>query len=214
MSNPGCYALSAVSMLHPLVKAGLLPADYPVTINAVSGYSGGGRRLIAAFEDDEADDATDASYYLYGLDLEHKHVPEIQKHGSLSKRPLFVPSVGDFAQGMIVSLPLQSVVPAGLAHREAAARSDRGALRGQGRRAGHQRRAAVRHCVAQGTQAARGLSLDAEELYGTDKLTIHVFANEAREQAVICAVLDNLGKGASGQAVQNLELMLGLSHDA
>ena len=107
VTNPGCYALGAVSMLHPLVEAGLLPPDHPVTINAVSGYSGGGRKLIAAFEDPDAPDATDADFYLYGLDLEHKHVPEIHKHGSLTHRPLFVPSVGSFAQGMIVSLPLQ-----------------------------------------------------------------------------------------------------------
>ena len=94
-------------MLHPLVERELLPADYPVTINAVSGYTGGGKKLIAAFEDPASPDATDSNFYLYGLDLEHKHVPEIEKHGSLTHRPLFMPSVGRFAQGMIVSLPLQ-----------------------------------------------------------------------------------------------------------
>jgi N-acetyl-gamma-glutamyl-phosphate reductase len=213
VSNPGCYALSAVSMLHPLVKAGLLPADYPVTINAVSGYSGGGRRLIAAFEDSEIEDHTDAAYYLYSLELEHKHVPEIQKHGSLQKRPLFVPSVGDFAQGMIVSLPLQlwslPGSPTAKALHEALATHYGGKDGEQG------------VCVAPLADSASrkahkllsGLSLDAEELFGTDRLTIHVFGNEEREQAVLCAVLDNLGKGAAGQAVQNLELMLGLSHE-
>jgi N-acetyl-gamma-glutamyl-phosphate reductase len=214
VSNPGCYALSAVSMLHPLVKAGLLPADYPVTINAVSGYSGGGRRLIAAFEDDGADDATDAAYYLYGLDLEHKHVPEIQKHGSLTRRPIFVPSVGDFAQGMIVSLPLQlwslpGSPKAGDLHAVLAAHYE-----GRGGEQGINVAPLAESASRKAHKLLGGLSLDAEELYGTNKLTIHVFANEAREQAVVCAVLDNLGKGAAGQAVQNLELMLGLSHDS
>jgi N-acetyl-gamma-glutamyl-phosphate reductase len=203
VSNPGCYALGAVSMLHPLVESGILPADYPVTINAVSGYSGGGKKLIAAFEDPDASDATDSNFYLYGLDLEHKHVAEIQMHGSLEQRPLFVPSVGRFAQGMIVSLPLQLwALP--------------------GEPAAHQLHAALVEHYA-GSGGPQGVSvapledslmlmahLDPEALNGRDCLQIHVFANEARRQAVVCAVLDNLGKGAAGQAVQNLELMLGL----
>jgi N-acetyl-gamma-glutamyl-phosphate reductase len=213
VTNPGCYALSAVSMLHPLVTTGLLPPDYPVTINAVSGYSGGGRRLIAAFEDDEADDATDASYYLYGLDLEHKHVPEIQKHGSLSKRPIFVPSVGDFAQGMIVSLPLQLWSLPGSPTAKQLHDAIATHYEGKGGEQGINVAPLSDTASRKAHKLLGGLSLDAEELYGTDKLTIHVFANEAREQAVLCAVLDNLGKGASGQAVQNLELMLGLAHD-
>ena len=206
VTNPGCYALGAVSMLHPLVLNEILPAGHPVTINAVSGYSGGGRKLIAAFEDPDSPDATDSNYYLYGLDLEHKHVPEIQMHGSLTRRPLFVPSVGRFAQGMIVSLPLQlwslpgkptpGDLHAALSEHYGAKDSSQGI------------------CVASLEESA-GLAahLDAEALTGSDKLTIHVFANESYEQAVVCAVLDNLGKGAAGQAVQNLELMLGLSHD-
>jgi N-acetyl-gamma-glutamyl-phosphate reductase len=203
VTNPGCYACGAVSMLYPLVQAGILPAGQPVTINAVSGYSGGGKRLIAAFEDPESPEATDSNYYLYGLDLEHKHVPEIEAHGGLTRRPLFVPSVGRFAQGMIVSLPLQlwslpgtpkpGDVHAALAEHYAGKDSARG--------------------VAVASLAdSRALKdcLDAEALNATDRLTLHVFANEAREQAVVCAVLDNLGKGAAGQAVQNLNLMLGL----
>jgi N-acetyl-gamma-glutamyl-phosphate reductase len=205
VSNPGCYALGAVSMLHPLVEAGLLPPDHPVTINAVSGYSGGGKSLIRRFEEPDAPDATDENFYLYGLDLEHKHVPEIQKHGSLTQRPLFVPSVGRFAQGMIVSLPLQLW-----------------SLPGKPRAADVHEALATHYADEAGSQGVSVASLDAskavqadldaEALFGKDGLTLYVFPNEGREQAVVCAVLDNLGKGAAGQAVQNLELMLGLSH--
>lgn len=212
VANPGCYALGAISMLHPLVEAGLLPADSAVTINAVSGYSGGGRKLIAAFEDTEAPDATDASFLLYGLDLEHKHVPEIQKHGNLTHRPLFVPSVGDFAQGMIVSLPLQlwslpgNPRPADIHDALASHYADESGSQGVRVASLSESAAAKAHNLLSGN------SLDAEENYGKDGLTLYVFGNENREQAVVCAVLDNLGKGAAGQAVQNLELMLGLAH--
>lgn len=207
VANPGCYALGAISMLHPLVQSELLPAGHPVTINAVSGYSGGGKKLIAAFEDPDAEDATESNFYLYGLELEHKHVPEIQMHGSLSRRPLFVPSVGRFAQGMIVSIPLQlwalpgAPKPSDL-HEVLASHYD-----------GREGAQGVTVAPLEESEALRA-HLDPEALNTTDGVTLHVFANEAREQAVICAVLDNLGKGAAGQAVQNLELMLGLSHDA
>ena len=107
VTNPGCYALSSVAMIHPLVAAGVLPADHPVTINAVSGYSGGGRRMIESFEDKGAPDYTDEAFRVYGLSLAHKHVPEIQSRSGLTHRPLFMPSVGRFRQGMIVQLPLQ-----------------------------------------------------------------------------------------------------------
>ena len=216
VSNPGCYALGAVSMLHPLVINELIPAGHPITINAVSGYSGGGKKLIAAFEDPDSTDATDSDFYLYGLDLEHKHVPEIQQHGSLTKRPLFVPSVGRFAQGMIVSLPLQlwslPGAPRAKDLHEALSEHYKAKDGEQGVHVASLEESSEEHAVA------RHLSgmphVDAEALTGTDKLTIHVFANEERQQAGICAVLDNLGKGAAGQAVQNLELMLGLSRDA
>jgi N-acetyl-gamma-glutamyl-phosphate reductase len=204
VTNPGCYACGAISMLHPLIKADLLPADYPVTINAVSGYSGGGKKLIAAFEDSESPDATESNFYLYGLELEHKHVPEIHQHAGLTRRPLFVPSVGRFAQGMIVSLPLQlwSLPGAPKASRIHAALTEHYAGAARVTVSPLEDSALLKDC------------LDAESLNGTDGLTIHVFANELREQAVVCAVLDNLGKGAAGQAVQNLNLMLGLPETA
>ena len=203
VSNPGCYACGAVSMLHPLIDRGLMSADQPVTINAVSGYSGGGKKLIAAFEDPDSPQATDTNFYLYGLDLKHKHVPEIHTHAALTHRPLFVPSVGRFAQGMIVSLPLQlwslpgTPSPADLHAALAEHYGDEPAAHG------------VRVAPLDESASLRE-RLDPEGLNATDGLTIHIFADDAGEQAVVCAVLDNLGKGAAGQAIQNLELMLGL----
>jgi N-acetyl-gamma-glutamyl-phosphate reductase len=199
-------------MLHPLVQAELIPSSHPVTINAISGYSGGGKKLIAAFEDPDSPDATDSNFYLYGLDLEHKHVPEIEMHGSLSRRPLFVPSVGRFAQGMIVSLPLQLWALPGAPKPkdlyDALAQHYTGSDGDRGIHVASLEESASEQAVAR--QLSGMPHLDGEALTGTDRLTIHVFANEARQQAVVCAVLDNLGKGAAGQAVPNLELMLGL----
>jgi N-acetyl-gamma-glutamyl-phosphate reductase len=204
ITNPGCYACGAVAMLYPLVQDELLPADYPVTINAVSGYSGGGKRLIAAFEDPDSPDTTDSNFYLYALELEHKHVPEIEKHGALGRRPLFVPSVGRFAQGMIVSLPLQlwSLPGAPTPSHLHAALADY-----------YDGKPGVTVAPIEDSALLKD-RLDAEYLNATDRLTLHVFGNESRQQAVVCAVLDNLGKGAAGQAVQNLNLMLGLPEDA
>ncbi len=198
VSNPGCYAIASVAMLHPLVSAGLLPADHAVTINAVSGYSGGGRKMIESFENPDAPDYTQAPFRVYGLGLEHKHVEEIRIHGSLDTRPLFVPSVGRFAQGMIVQLPLQlHSLPA-----KPTAGDVHGVL------AGHYRgRAFV--TVPELADTAALDRLEPEALNGTNELRLHVFANDRRGQAVVIAVLDNLGKGASGQAVQNLNLMCG-----
>ncbi len=199
VTNPGCYACASVSMLYPLVSAGLLPADFPVSINAVSGYTGGGKSLIAAFEDPNSDNYTDSAYYLYGLGLAHKHVPEIQQRGAISNPPVFVPSVGEFAQGMIVSLPLQLWALPG-----SPKPSDIHAT-------------LTDHYAGQRFVSVADLSdpsviahLDPEALNNTNELKLYVFGNDDTEQAVVCAVLDNLGKGASGQAVQNLNLMLGV----
>src|SRR6201996_501714 len=102
VSNPGCYPTGGIALLRPLVDAGLLPSDYPVTVNAVSGYSGGGKSMIADFEG-----GTAPSFELYGLGFEHKHLPELQLYAKLTHRPIFIPSVGNFRQGMLVSVPLQ-----------------------------------------------------------------------------------------------------------
>ncbi|PWB81057.1 MAG: N-acetyl-gamma-glutamyl-phosphate reductase [Methylocystaceae bacterium] len=189
VANPGCYATGAIALLRPLVDAGLVPPDHPLTINAVSGYSGGGRQMIEAYEKGEA-----PAFELYALSLEHKHLPEIVAYSRLSTRPIFAPSVGNFRQGMLVSVPLAldrlPAAPRAVDLEAALARHYAGA-------------AYVR--VAPAPKAGR---LDALALNGTNDLELFVFANEERRQALLVARLDNLGKGASGAAVQNLELML------
>ena len=191
VSNPGCYATGAIALLRPLVEAGLIPSDHPLTINAVSGYSGGGRQMIQAHARDGG-----PAFELYGLGMDHKHIPEIQVHGGLARRPIFVPSVGHFAQGMLVSIPLLLDTLPG--HPPAA--SLRRALAAH--YAGN-----VHVSVAEPDDTTR---LQPEALNGTDRLDLHVFADDAHGHAVLVARLDNLGKGASGAAVQNLRLMLGL----
>lgn len=198
VANPGCYAISSVAILHPLIKGGIIPPDWPVTINAVSGYSGGGKSMIAEFEDGSRDSSSGPSFFTYGHSLSHKHVPEITRWSGLSHAPVFMPSVGAFAQGMIVQVPLPlwsmpgPVTPADI--------HDALAAHYEGQR-----------CVTvaasdKGRVVAR---LEPEALNGTNELALHVFANEDGTQAVVMGLLDNLGKGASGQAVQNLNLMLG-----
>ena len=199
VTNPGCYAVAAVSILHPLIESGLLAADFPATINAVSGYSGGGRSMIDSYENPNAKSPVSSTFRLYALGLEHKHVEEMRVHSSLKHRPLFVPSVGNYYEGMIVSVPLQlwalpgTPTPAQI-H---AALSDYYA----GRRF---------VSVAPLDESASLTHLDPEEVNGTNQLRLHVFGNEKRGQAMIAGLLDNLGKGASGQAVQNLNIMLGV----
>jgi len=191
VSNPGCYPTGAIGLLRPLVQAGIVPPDYPITISAVSGYSGGGRPLIEAH-----DRAGGPAFQLYALGLEHKHVPEIERYAGLSRRPIFLPSVGHFRQGMLVSVPLYlddlPGRPTGADLREA--------LRTFYEGSEHVR-------VAAGGKADK---LEPDALNGTDRLDLYVCANEARRHAVLVAQLDNLGKGASGAAVQNLRLMLDL----
>ena len=203
VANPGCYALSSVAMIHPLVSAGLLPASHPLTLGAVSGYSGGGRKMIESYEDPDASNYTEAAFRVYGLALEHKHVPEIQRHGGLETRPLFVPSVGRFSQGMIVQLPLQLWSLPGKPLPE----DVHGVLSGH-----YGGRALVD--VAGLKDAAAMAGLEPEGMNGTDALRLYVFANEAEGQVVVMALIDNLGKGAAGQALQNMNLMLGLPETA
>jgi len=198
VSNPGCYPTGGIALLLPLVEAGLLPADYPVTVNAVSGYSGGGKSMIADFEG-----GTAPSFELYGLAFEHKHVPELQKYSKLTRRPLFVPSVGDYRQGMLVSVPLHlDTLP------------------------GKPKAKELEACLAayfagsrlvkvvptpDAAEVPKGSDrLEPEALNDTDVMELRVYGSEKHRQAVLVARLDNLGKGASGAAVQNIELMLGL----
>jgi N-acetyl-gamma-glutamyl-phosphate reductase len=191
VANPGCYPTGAIGLIRPLVDAGLLPADYPITINAVSGYSGGGKAMIQAHEA-----AHGPAFELYSLGLEHKHVPETQLYGGLTRRPIFVPAVGHFLKGMLVSVPLHLDTLPG--------KPDAGDLRSalESRYAG----SGLVHVAA----APVNGKLEPEALNDTDRLELYVFANETHRQAVLVARLDNLGKGASGAAVQNIALMLGL----
>ena len=191
VANPGCYPTGAIGLVRPLLDAGLLPSDYPITINAVSGYSGGGKSMIEAHERDGG-----PAFELYALGLEHKHVPETQLYAGLTRRPIFVPSVGHYRQGMLVSVPLHlDMLP--------------------GRPSAADLHAALAERYA-GCDLVRVLSspadgkLEPQALNHTDRLELTVYANEKYRQAVLVARLDNLGKGASGAAVQNLKLMLGL----
>ena len=195
VSNPGCYATGAIALLRPLIDAGLLPPDHAVCLPSVSGYSGGGRAMIEAYEQGEA-----PAFELYALGLKHKHIPEIMKYTGLTRRPLFVPAVGNFIQGMLVQLPLHLDTLPG----QPRARDLHDAL--------------SRHYAGSTwvtvEPATDDQKLDAVALADTNKLELRVFANDAASDgfahAVLVARLDNLGKGASGAAVQNLQLMLGL----
>lgn len=203
VTNPGCYALTAIAMLNPLTQAGLLPADWPVAINAISGYSGGGKGLIAAFEDPAAPDHTQTPFRVYGLGLAHKHTPEIRHWGGLEHYPLFVPSVGNYRQGMIVQIPLPVHALPGAPGADAL--YDCLARRYAGRR----------FVRVIGPAETAGIDrLEPEALNGTNDLALYVFANAERGQVLLAGVIDNLGKGASGQAVQNVNLMLGLDEGA
>jgi N-acetyl-gamma-glutamyl-phosphate reductase len=196
VSNPGCYPTGAIALLRPLVDAGLLPQDYPVTVNAVSGYSGGGKSMIASFED-----GTAPAFELYGLGFEHKHLPEMQLYSRLTRRPIFVPSVGNYRQGMLVSVPLQLDMlpgkPSGADLHAALAR----------RYAGSKYVSVMPFENA----ASRSGKLEPEALNETNMLELYVFASDKHRQAVLVARLDNLGKGAAGAAVQNMRLMLGIA---
>ena len=194
VTNPGCHATGAIALLAPLTASGLIAADAAISIHSVSGYSGGGKAMIEAYENGRA-----PSFELYGLGLQHKHLPEIERYSGLSRKPVFVPSVGNFRQGMIVSVPLQLDAlagrPSGADLRAALAAHYEGAQYVK---------------VASAAESAAALRLEPESLNGTNDLLIHVYENEARRQTVLAAKFDNLGKGASGAAVQNLQLMLGL----
>jgi N-acetyl-gamma-glutamyl-phosphate reductase len=196
VSNPGCYPTGAIALLRPVVDAGLVPSDHPIAINAVSGYSGGGKSMIASFED-----GTAPAFELYGLGFEHKHVPETQLYSNLARRPIFVPSVGNYRQGMLVSVPL---------HLDT--------LPGKPDAADLHAALAKRYVDSSyvsvmplDNDAARSGRLEPEALNETNRLELYVFSSAQHRQALLVARLDNLGKGASGAAVQNMRLMLGFA---
>jgi len=193
VANPGCYATGAIALLRPLVDAGLIPKDFPLALPSISGYSGGGRTMIEDYEAGKA-----PLFEAYALQLEHKHLPEILAYTGLTCRPIFVPSVGNFKQGMLVQVPL---------HLDALPLKPK---------ASDLHDALLKH-YAQSPEgfvkvlpATDNGKLDATALNETNDLEIRVFGNEIHRHAVLIARLDNLGKGASGAAVQNLRLMLGV----
>jgi N-acetyl-gamma-glutamyl-phosphate reductase len=197
VANPGCYATGAIALLRPLIEAGLAPPSQSFSINAVSGYTGGGKSMIAGYEA-----GTAPNFELYGLALNHKHIPEIMKHTGLTQKPVFVPSVGAFPQGMIVCVPLQ------LSALDTAPRLD--AINQLFASYYAEAMTVIYHGNADETAyKAHRLSIDPAR--DTDKMEIWTFANPEDQQAVLVARLDNLGKGAAGAAVQNLKLMLSLT---
>jgi len=199
VSNPGCYPQGPIATIRPLIEAGILPADFPISVNAISGYSGGGKQMIAEYE---AQGDAASEFMPYGLTFNHKHVPEMTAYTKLAHAPLFVPSVGDYAQGMVTFVPLQlgqlGKVPTGREIHAAIA----------------DHFAAIKDSfviVAPYEELAKTPELDPQIYNDTNTMKLHVFANDARAQVLLVAVYDNLGKGASGAAVQNLNLMLGVN---
>lgn len=204
VSNPGCYATGFVALLRPLRERGLLPADHPLSVHAVSGYSGGGKKMIESFEQPAAGVVPPQAFGAYGLTLNHKHLAEMREHGLLAAPPIFSPAVGHYYRGMLVSVPLHlaPLSTSGAALHAAYAEHYAG-----------ERFVTVR--PLNDTAALReGAFLEPEDLNGSNRLEIFVFANDAQGQALVTARLDNLGKGASGAAVQNLNVMFGLPEDA
>lgn len=192
VANPGCYPTGGIALLHPLVSAGWMPADYPVVMSGYSGYSGGGRQMIEAFEVTHTAPALE----VYGLSLEHKHVPELQRYSGLTRRPIFVPAVGNFYAGMIDQIGvqfdlLQGVTKTAQLHDTLAA---------------HYAHSEWVRVVA----PHEGGRIEPTALNGTNRMELCVYGNDDLGQAVLVARLDNLGKGASGAAVQNMRLMLGI----
>jgi N-acetyl-gamma-glutamyl-phosphate reductase len=200
IANPGCYATGFIGLVRPLVAAGLVPADWPFSAHAVSGYSGGGRTMIAEFEDSTSSDHTGAHFRAYALNLGHKHVPEMRLHSGLAHPPIFAPSVGRFHSGMIVEVPVALY-----------------AVPGNPRLADFQEALAAAYAGEMFVEAApmgEGGQIDPEALNGTNRMRLHVFGSPELGQARLVAVLDNLGKGAAGAAVQNLNLALGVAETA
>ena len=196
VANPGCYPTGAIGLIRPLVAAGILPANHSVTVNAVSGYTGGGKQMIAQFEDPSSPDPITAPNFLYALPLKHKHVPEMAIHGLLKRAPLFSPSVGKFPQGMIVQVPLHF---ADLAE---------GATLSSIHAALSAHYAGQNIVEVMPLDAVKFPRIDATELAGKDTMKLFVFGHEGGQHVNLVALLDNLGKGASGAAVQNMDLML------
>jgi len=202
ISNPGCYPTGFIGLTRPLVDAGIIPTGTPLTVNAISGYTGGGKQLMAIFEGDDHE-----PWAGYGYGLTHKHVPEMAKYSGLNQKPIFQPQIASFPQGMLVSVPLHYAWlkegTTGMDIHETISKHYEGSefisVMPYGETA-----------VKEADLLERGTFLRPDTLTDTNKMELFVFANDDTDQAVLCARLDNLGKGASGAAVQNLNLALGL----
>ena len=201
ISNPGCYSITSIAMLHPVVSAGLIGQDWPITINAVSGYSGGGKSLIAEFEGGETS-PNDQVVFSYALGLKHKHLPEIKRWGGLNHDPIFEPHVGRYHQGMLVKIPL----PLWAMPNSTKPEEIREAL------AAHYENEQFIEVAPLGPPEDSD-RIDPECLNGTNKLRIHVLTNPDRDAVVLTGIIDNLGKGASGQAVQTLNILIGSNEE-
>lgn len=195
ISNPGCYPTGAIALLRPLIDRGFLTDDAALAIHAVSGYSGGGRAAVERHEGPQAQSAS--AFQVYGLALEHKHVPEIQRHAGLTQRPVFVPAYGAYRQGIVLTIGL----PKGVLRTDVDAKRIREAW--------SRHYAGMRHIqIADAVPSDAAVTLDPQALNGTNDVRLCVFENAAHGQVLLAAVFDNLGKGAAGAAVQNLDLLL------
>jgi N-acetyl-gamma-glutamyl-phosphate reductase len=211
VSNPGCYPTGFLAGIRPLVAAKLIPDRFPITINAISGYSGGGKSMIADYEashqvsQDSQKHTPVYPYGIYSLGFGHKHVKEMHKHSGLAFAPLFVPAVGDFEKGMLVQVPLPlwtlEQPPSGQALHEALQNYYQG-----------ERFVKV---APFGDKASLrdGKFLDSLNANDTNEVQLFVFANDRTQEALVVARLDNLGKGASGAAIQNMNIMLGFPEE-
>ena len=200
VANPGCWPTGFLALVRPLVLAGLLPADWPVTVSGATGYSGGGKAMIADYE---GEGGAPSAYRPYGLSLTHKHLPEMTRYSGLAHAPIFAPGVANSYRGMIVEVPLHlKALPGapsvGDVHATLAAAYDGSPI--------------VSVASLEEGAAMSGIAL--EHVGATDRLALFVFANEASGQVRLAAALDNLGKGAAGAAVQNLNILAGLPETA
>ena len=200
VSNPGCWPTGFLALVRPLVLGGLIPADWPVTVSGASGYSGGGKSMIAEFE---GEGGAPSAFRPYGLSLTHKHIPEMSRYSGLAHPPIFAPAVANAYRGMIVEVPLQLC-----------------AMKGAPKVADIHAALADAYAgspivsVASLEESAATGQMSIEHVGATDRLALFVFGNEATGQARLVAALDNLGKGAAGAAVQNLNILAGLPETA
>lgn len=202
VSNPGCYPTGVVAMIAPLVRSGLLPRDFAANVCATSGYSGAGKSLIQKYEDPSNPQYTTVPFSAYALQLEHKHIEEMRLHSGLNVRPIFLPAIGRYKQGILMQIPVHLDLIGSTCHAENFIDSLKE----------HYRDSKFVQ-VASLADGEGATSLTPEELNGSNNIVIRVFGSNVHRQLVLCAVYDNLGKGASGAAVQNLNIMLGLSEE-